>query len=137
MIPFASPGKCLLLKKLSLKKKKICISQYYLLPVRVSRTFGHKQNIYEVNEKVSYGFTIFKFYINWQYLISSYQMKNNASIVKINEPIRFIEAKSCQQISWCIVSKGCISKASTAEVEKGCDFMVLFSGGGDFKVSFI
>ena len=69
MIPFASPGKCLLLKKLSLKKKKkkknICISQYYLLPVKVSRTFGQKQNIYEVNEKVSYGFTIFKFYINW------------------------------------------------------------------------
>ncbi len=46
-------------------KKCLLHKPYYLLPVKVSRTFGQKQNFYKVNEKVSYGFTILKFYSNW------------------------------------------------------------------------
>ena len=49
-------------------------------------------------------------------------MKHNASISKINEPVWFIESKPCQEVPWCIIPKGCISKASTAEVEVGCNY---------------
>lgn len=48
-------------------------------------------------------------------------MKHDANVSKVNEPVWFIESKPCQEVPWRSIPKGCISKASTAEVEEGCN----------------
>lgn len=59
-------------------------------------------------------------------LISSNEMYNNAGVSKVNKPEGFVESKSCQKVSRCIISKGCIPKASATKVEESCD-----NNGGD------
>jgi len=48
-------------------------------------------------------------------------VKNNASISKVNEPIRLIKPKPCQEVPWSLISKSCIPKASTTEIEECCN----------------
>ena len=57
---------------------------------------------------------------SWCYLIASHQMQNNAGIGEINEPKGLVEPEARQEISWCFVPESRVSKASTAEIEKGC-----------------
>lgn len=50
-------------------------------------------------------------------------MDNNAHIRKVDQPEGLKESLPlhypCQEIPWCSVTKGCISKASAAEVKEG------------------
>lgn len=53
------------------------------------------------------------------YLISSDKVHNNTGIGKVDEPVRFIESKTRQNVPRCVIPKGRITKASTREVEEG------------------
>lgn len=52
------------------------------------------------------------------YLVSSYQMENNACIGKVNKPIRFIKSKAGKDISRRLATESSIAKTSTAKKEE-------------------
>ena len=45
-------------------------------------------------------------------------MKDDASIGKIDEPVRLEESKSSKEVSWSVIPKGSIAETPTAEVEE-------------------
>ena len=54
------------------------------------------------------------------YLICSNQVHGYADVSKVYEPKGLVEAEPCEEISWCIVSKCCITQAATQHIEQGC-----------------
>lgn len=54
-----------------------------------------------------------------KYLIPPNYMKHDACISKVNKPVGLVEPKARQEVAWCGIPKGGVSKGSTTKVEEG------------------
>ena len=46
-------------------------------------------------------------------LVGADEMDDDGDVGDVEEPIRVVEAKACQEVAWGVVAKGCIAHAST------------------------
>ena len=55
------------------------------------------------------------------YLVCTNQVNHDEHVSNVNQPIWVVEAKSSQQVSGSIVTKGCVANQGNAHVEAGCN----------------